>query len=179
MFCMALDIQTQYPLRRLPEHDDMESDSHLDLSRAPYCCVLYGVKYIDPVSLAPLASFQLLPRTSKNSRQPSMACWVKSSEGPMGRTGVASSSSTFPQAAGASTHQIPFFFTCGVSANTRRTPFFFSFLFFLRGVWQPLCVAVSSFLPRHLQFSLWHGWSCSTCNLTALPHLDISTVSPG
>ena len=29
------------------------SDSHLDLGRAPY--VLYGVKYIDPVSLAPVA----------------------------------------------------------------------------------------------------------------------------
>ena len=27
------------------------SDSYLDLSRAPYCYVLYGVKYIDPVSL--------------------------------------------------------------------------------------------------------------------------------
>ena len=26
----------------------------LDLVRAPYCYVLYGVKYIDPVSLAPL-----------------------------------------------------------------------------------------------------------------------------
>ena len=29
------------------------SGSHLDLSRAPY--VLYGVKYIDPVSLAPIS----------------------------------------------------------------------------------------------------------------------------
>ena len=30
----------------------MASDSRLGLGRAPYCCVLYGVKYIDLVSLA-------------------------------------------------------------------------------------------------------------------------------
>ena len=33
------------------------SDSHLDLDRAPY--VLYGVKYIDPVSLAPFSGTAL------------------------------------------------------------------------------------------------------------------------
>ena len=100
---MALNILTQYPLRRFQESEDEEivhelgqdvdlkrhlnirsdhewkklrvqrdyeakerkqhrrkrnsaalvSDSHLDLIRAPYCYVLYGVKYIDLVSLAP------------------------------------------------------------------------------------------------------------------------------
>ena len=39
----------------------MASDSHLDLSRAPYCYVLYGVKYIDLVPLAyPWRLFQAL-----------------------------------------------------------------------------------------------------------------------
>ena len=31
-------------------------DSHLDFTRAPYCYVLYGVKYLDPITLAPLST---------------------------------------------------------------------------------------------------------------------------
>ena len=45
---MVLNILTQYPSHVLPA-----SDSYLDFSRAP--CVLYGVKYIDPVSPARVA----------------------------------------------------------------------------------------------------------------------------
>ena len=49
MFRMVLNIYwTQYPLHLYQEGI---SDSHLDLIRAPY--ILYGVKYIDLVSLAP------------------------------------------------------------------------------------------------------------------------------
>ena len=40
MFCMVLNILAQYP---------PSNDSYLDLDRAPY--VVYGVKYIDLVSL--------------------------------------------------------------------------------------------------------------------------------
>ena len=51
-----LNIQTQYPFDEVVRNNQGQgsaaaSDSHLDLSRAPYCYGLYGVKYIDLVSL--------------------------------------------------------------------------------------------------------------------------------
>ena len=63
MFCMGLNIYTQYPfdvkftphcIHRYVSAESLlgqlvVSGSHLDLNRAPY--VLYGVKYIDLVSL--------------------------------------------------------------------------------------------------------------------------------
>ena len=48
MVCMVLTMLTQYP--PAPFQTPTASGPHPDLSRAPYCYVVYGVKYIDLVS---------------------------------------------------------------------------------------------------------------------------------
>ena len=79
---------------------DAASGAHLDLIRAPY--VLYGVKYIDPVSLAPFSGQGVRP--SQQEIRKTISAWREARKCPRARDGSARTPVNLK-----SVHNAPFF----------------------------------------------------------------------
>ena len=87
--CLYAPITMQEPSAQFAVVNDLASDSHLDLDRAPYG--LYGVKCVDLVSFRPLPRPKSSPtrstqRTSSRCCTPLwMACWTSRPRAPVVR----------------------------------------------------------------------------------------------